>query len=113
MKLGPGRHYGEWVGSGVQVGYGLTNGEKRFYLFNTARWSDDTVRPKCCYVVPVLWSGKFDDLDVNKIMADLKEHGSYAVPGFARVEGIVVYHTAGNVGFKKTFEKDGTGKWDK
>ena len=37
MALGPGRHFGEWWGSGCQRGYGLTNGEKRFSLFNTSR----------------------------------------------------------------------------
>jgi hypothetical protein len=31
-------------------------------------------------------------------------------PGFMKPEGIVVYHIQGNVAFKKTFEKDNTGK---
>src|SRR6266853_6537645 len=34
--LGPGRHYGEWWGCGIQRGYGLPKGEKRFSLFNTS-----------------------------------------------------------------------------
>src|SRR5436305_1822690 len=34
MKLGVGHHFGEWWGSGIQRGYGLTKGEKRFSLFN-------------------------------------------------------------------------------
>ncbi|HLE80817.1 MAG TPA: RNA ligase family protein, partial [Dehalococcoidia bacterium] len=34
-SLGPGRHYGEWWGSGIQRGYGLK--EKRFSLFNVSR----------------------------------------------------------------------------
>ena len=33
--LGPGRHFGEWYGSGIGPGYGLK--EKRFALFNTYR----------------------------------------------------------------------------
>ena len=41
MTLGVGFHYGEWWGQGIQRGYGLK--EKRFSLFNTSRWSDDTV----------------------------------------------------------------------
>lgn len=36
VKLGPGTHYGEWWGQGIQRGYGLT--EKRFSLFNVGRW---------------------------------------------------------------------------
>jgi hypothetical protein len=32
--------------------------------------------------------------------------GSKAAPGFMKPEGIVVFHVAGNVGFKKTIEKD-------
>ena len=63
--LGPGRHYGEWWGSGIQRGYGLPKGEKRFSLFNVARWSTEfaevpaTPRPACCYAVPVLYRGPF------------------------------------------------------
>lgn len=55
LKLGPGHHFGEWWGSGIQRGYGLK--EKRFSLFNTFRWSDAAVRPSCCSVVPVLSAG--------------------------------------------------------
>jgi len=29
------------------------------------------------------------------------------VPGYSRPEGIIIFHIAGNVGFKKTLEKDG------
>lgn len=108
LKLGPGRHYGEWWGAGIQRKYGLK--EKRFSLFDVSKWGEE--RPSCCDVVPVLWRGNFDDLDINAIMNQLKEHGSYASPGFMEPEGIVVYHTAGNVMFKKTFEKDDKGKWE-
>ncbi len=111
MALGVGRHFGEWWGSGIQRGYGLTNGEKRFSLFNTSRWEKE--RPACCHVVPVLWRSSFDDLEISIIMEDLKKCGSEAAPGFMDPEGIVIYHTAGNVSLKKTFEKDETGKWEK
>lgn len=36
----------------------------------------------------------------------LRAHGSLAVPGFLRPEGVVVYHIAANMGFKVTLEKD-------
>ena len=48
LRLGHGRHFGEWWGQGIQRKYGLS--EKRFSLFNVSRWADD--RPKCCHVVP-------------------------------------------------------------
>jgi hypothetical protein len=112
MKLGPGRHFGEWWGSGIQRGYGLVKGEKRFSLFNTTRWTTQNT-PYCCSVVPVLWSGDFGELNVESIMAKLAENGSVASPGFMKPEGIVIFHTAAMVAFKKTFEKDASGKWDK
>ena len=102
MQLGSGRHFGEWWGLGVQRGYGLK--ERRFSLFNTARWGDD--RPACCDVVPVLYRGLFDTSEVETVIDRLRVFGSHAAPGFMRPEGVVIFHTAGNVGFKKTLEKD-------
>jgi len=115
FDLGEGRHFGEWWGSGIQRGYGLTKGEKRFSLFNVARWSDDrdavkfpVARPDCCHVVPVLYRGSFDSFmgHCPDILDHLHLTGSHASPGFMKPEGIVIYHTAGNVLFKKTLEKD-------
>lgn len=105
VKLGAGRHFGEWWGQGINRNYGLT--EKRFSLFNVSKWGDDNVRPKCCGVVPVL--GKFDTFDTTKIadcLTWLRREGSQAAPGFHNPEGIVIYHTHGNVLFKVTLEND-------
>lgn len=104
VKLGPGSHFGEWFGSGIQRGYGLK--EKRFALFNTARWSDAGVRPKCCDVVPVLYSGIFDTREVETALESLRVKGSYMAPGFMRPEGVIIYHTASGTLYKKTLEKD-------
>lgn len=124
VKLGPGRHYGEWWGSGIQRGYGLTNGEKRFSLFNTERWCPhdavpmqiptgdpriekwQTPVPACMGVVPVIFDGEFTTTAAEQCIERLRREGSFASPGFMKPEGIVVYHTAGNVGFKKTLDKD-------
>ncbi len=115
LKLGVGTHYGEWWGSGIQRGYNLPKGEKRFSLFNVGRWRKDKnipllekqeYCPECCYVVPILWTGIFDTFLIDGILETLKEKGSLASPGFMRPEGIVVYHKAGNLFFKKTIEKD-------
>lgn len=110
-NLGPGHHYGEWWGSGIQRGYGLQKGEKRFSLFNVARWADDAERPPCCHVVPVLdRTESMEALNVPLLMSVLWERGSLAAPGFKKPEGIVIFHAQGNVAFKKTFEKDDAGK---
>ena len=110
MKLGTGIHHGEWWGSGIQRGYGLK--EKRFSLFNTSRWSDPLIRPSCCYVVPVLYTGIFDTQVIMQVMDSLLEHGSYAAEGFMEPEGVVIFHTASGHLYKKTFEKDDSGKGD-
>ena len=106
LKLGPGTHFGEWWGSGIQRGYGLVKGEKRFSLFNVHRWSDDVVRPVCCSVVPELWRGIFNTQDANEALDSLRRNGSKASTGFMKPEGIVIFHTAGGYLFKKTIEKD-------
>lgn len=105
LALGPGRHFGEWWGSGIQRGYGLTKGEKRFSLFNVSRWTDD-VRPAICGVVPVLYRGDFNTNVIETCLGGLRMLGSVAAPGFMKPEGVIVFHTALNAGFKKTLEKD-------
>lgn len=103
--LGPGRHYGEWWGSGIQRGYGLCNGEKRFSLFNVGRWKE-TPPPACCSLVPTLYEGDFDMLAIEAALSLLRAEGSRAAPGFLRPEGVVVFHAASRTLFKKTIEKD-------
>ena len=107
-KLGEGTHYGEWWGAGIQRGYGLT--EKRFSLFNTARWGDAAVRPACCSVVPTLWEGLFSSGHVQMALERLARFGSHAAPSFPNPEGIVVYHHAANSLFKATIVGDEEGK---
>jgi hypothetical protein len=105
-KLGPGHHFGEWWGRGIQRGYGLA--EKRFSLFNVSRWSDDAVRPACCHVVPRLLSHHLlvGFAGVYSAIQLLREHGSVAAPGFMKPEGVVVFHAQGRLSFKVTLEKD-------
>lgn len=124
MMLGPGRHFGEWWGNGCQRGYGLPKGEKRFSLFNVIRWclhdkipqqiptKDPRIvkmqdqLPPCVSLVPVLWRGQFDNLDIDAVLNELRQNGSKAAPGFMQPEGVVIFHIAGNCSFKKTIEKD-------
>lgn len=104
LKLGIGRHFGEWWGGGIQRKYGVS--EKRFSLFNVSRWEDDAVRPACCLVVPTLYRGEFTSEAAEIALAELRANGSRAAPGFMKPEGIVLYHVAAGIGFKKTLEKD-------
>lgn len=108
IRLGPGRHYGEWWGAGIQRRYDQK--EKRFSLFNVSRWGGVETRPACCGVVPTLYRGDFDTNEINRVMDDLAKTGSVAAPGFMRPEGIVIYHAQANILLKKTFEKDDAGK---
>ena len=102
--LGIGRHFGEWWGAGIQRKYGLK--EKRFSLFNTEKWLDDAVRPKCCHVVPLLYKGMFTTDRVDEWILTLSVEGSKAAPGFMNPEGVVVYHVAAGTYFKKTIKND-------
>lgn len=102
--LGVGRHFGEWWGAGIQRRYGLT--EKRFSLFNTARWGDPEDRPLCCDVVPELYRGPFDTEAIMGCLDRLRSAGSVAAPGFPKPEGVVVWHEAARQLFKITIEKD-------
>lgn len=123
LTLGPGRHFGEWWGRGIQRHYGLS--DRRFSLFNVQRWclhnatpalipsADPRAEPRyqqrlpeCVGLVPVLWRGNFDDFSAEPVLYFLRQAGSQAAPGFLMPEGIVVFHTAGNVAFKKTLERD-------
>lgn len=105
LQLGPGRHFGEWWGQGIQRTYGLK--EKRFSLFNHDRWFDAAVRPKCCHVVPLLHEGVFSEDTVKLVLTGLATNGSLAVDGWMKPEGIVVYHRASQKGFKVTLDGDG------
>lgn len=126
MLLGPGRHFGEWWGKGIQRGYGVP--DKRLSLFNVTRWclhgtepqiipsadprivKHQEVLPPCVGLVPVMRRGIFTTSMVDSAMYELGQRGSLAAPGFMDPEGIVVFHTAANVGFKKTIDKDGVPK---
>lgn len=101
--LGQGHHFGEWWGCGIQRRYDMP--EKLFSLFNVSRWGTENL-PSCCAVVPTLYRGLFDGDCVQKALDVLRVGGSVAAPGFKDPEGVVVYHVAAGVGFKKTIKHD-------
>lgn len=118
LTLGEGRHFGEWWGSGIQRGYGLTKGEKRFSLFNVKRWHDSPYGQSTILdsgvpglgVVPVLDSGTFDTESVENVLAELRRGGSFAAPGYMNPEGVVVFHSASRQVYKALLENDGKAK---
>ncbi|MYY03077.1 MULTISPECIES: RNA ligase family protein [unclassified Streptomyces] len=122
--FGPGLHFGEWWGQGIQRRYGMT--EKRFSLFNVVRWSTQkdedgtTMGSRAAQsslvgqvdAVPILYRGVFDQDMIDDLMKELRENGSYAAPGFMNPEGICVYHTQTRSVFKVTLDANDAGKWE-
>lgn len=105
FKLGEGRHFGEWWGYKIGRGYGLGKDDRRFSLFNTYRWTPETL-PGCCSVVPTMYEGPFLMYEVIFAIGRLIDGGSIAAPGFTNPEGVIVFHTAANISFKKTIKDD-------
>lgn len=103
FKLGPGRHFGEWWGQGIQRKYGIDC--KRFSLFNAHRWTHNE-KPECCDVVPTLYSGPWSDLEIADTLKYLRYYGSQAATGFMNPEGVVIYHEALRSSFKITLKND-------
>jgi hypothetical protein len=121
--LGEGYHYGEWWGSGINRGYGLTGDEKHFSLFNPDRYAylqRPNYKNSLLRTVPVLYRGPaylpYTPADsqtrdaVEYAMQKLRETGSRAAEGYGNPEGVVVFHEAGRQLYKVTYEYD-EGKW--
>lgn len=108
--LGVGNHFGEWWGRKIARGYDKT--DRTFSLFNTSRWTPESLQGvEGLSVVPVLWTGSWDGPGMSGSAQEdalfrLKQDGSLAAPGFMRPEGIVIFHTASNMMFKVTIEND-------
>lgn len=80
LRLGPGYHYGEWWGRGIQRGYGQN--DKIFSLFS---WWLYNI-PNCCRRVPVF----SDEISLEEAIKFLREEGSLAAPGYNNPEGLVI-----------------------
>lgn len=93
LRLGSGRHYGEWWGQGIQRGYGLS--EKRFSLFDARRWTPERLAEReltgLVHAVPILGVVSLDKLsDFAREVEDKLRAGSHAAPGFMQPEGYVI-----------------------
>jgi hypothetical protein len=107
--LGPGRHYGEWWGAGIQRKYGMT--EKVFSLFNTRKWYGVDFETRNLTTVPILYEGTNSELQIRDALDSLREYGSAATvdfngSDFMNPEGVCIFHTAANRVFKITLVDD-------
>jgi len=111
--LGPGDHYGEWWGSGIQRGYGVP---KRFSLFNAERWlgelhPTDDMFDLGLYIVPLLFTGPYDGAKIQELKQDLIDNGSKASPGY-KAEGLIVELREIGARYKVLTENDDIHKWE-
>jgi hypothetical protein len=101
--LGPGRHFGEWWGQGIQRRYNMDR--KVFSLFNYHRFSkiaqerhDWRNRANAINVsmVPLIHVGRFSDAAIAESLNILRQNGSFASAEwgvrFDRPEGVIIRH---------------------
>jgi hypothetical protein len=110
--LGPGRHYGEWWGEGIQGRYKFPVGTRGFALFNTQRheglheWLEAPDGKNILVeTVPVLYKGPFSEKVIRDTLEVLRGGGSCVSPT-DKSEGIVVFHTQSRQVYKYTIEGD-------
>lgn len=111
--LGPGLHYGEWWGAGINRNYG--EAARHFSLFNTDkhRALDVTIGGSRVRPVPVLYQGPFRESEITGWLARLAQHGSIAsTTPFDDPEGICVWHSQTRSVFKVTLDNNDAGKWE-
>lgn len=112
VKLGPGNHYGEWFGRGIQRGYGLS--QKYFALFNEKKFGEFILaghQLETLTAVPTLAEDVFSDALIDGALADLAGYGSviaWVLGGTlnAPAEGVIVQHSQNLVRFKVLLEHD-------
>lgn len=114
--LGPGLHFGEWWGFGINRGYGVPKGVRYFSLFNTSRWDADRARafrtPSLDVVPVIATASSLATPEIDQALDDLRSGGSYAAHGFMNPEGVVIFHKASQGLYKVTLVNDDKGKGD-
>lgn len=109
VLLGPGIHYGEWWGKGIQRGYDQIT--RRFSMFNVSRWQA-AVEGNSAFaefgfeVVPTIYAGYFNTVTIDNAVEYMRDLGSHVVPGYMKPEGVVIYLPAARQLFKVTLEGD-------
>lgn len=109
--LGPGRHFGEWWGDGIQGQKTISN-MRGFALFNTDKHGGMYEWLKApdgrdVLVEPVweIYRGPFSEERIQLVLDELKKNGSYMNPT-SEAEGICVFHTQSRQVYKYTIEGD-------
>lgn len=115
--LGPGRHFGEWWGQGIQRAYGMDR--KVFSLFNYFRFSKiaqerhdwrNRARGINMTTVPLISVGKFSDTNIKDALDLLRVNGSFASAEwgfpFDRPEGVIIRHADLGGNLKAFIEND-------
>ncbi len=117
-RLGPGRHFGEWWGKGIQKRYGDLD-YRVFSLFNVGRYrytffrtEDLNGTPVNVESVPVLYEGPFSEEAIHLAAKELLKNGSLAAPFAPNPEGLMIYHTQSGKAYKFTFDNNDKGKWE-
>lgn len=108
--LGPGVHYGEFFGLGIQRKYDMPR--KAWVSFEF--WRDENRRPLMddVYYIPVLYSGEYNDAVIVSCIERLRIGGSVLCPGFMEPEGVVITLDKTKVKFKKFLKNDTIKKGD-
>lgn len=119
--LGPGRHHGEWYGHGINRGYGMPAGARRFALFDVRRYAEALAMtphlPPGLGAVPLLYDGPFSDASVDDALTRLWARGSFVtrppatqegdpLPPYRNPEGVVIRHEDARQVFKVLIEND-------
>jgi RNA ligase-like protein len=115
--LGPGRHFGEWWGQGIQRRYNMDH--KVFSLFNTHKWSKvaqqrtdwfELARGVGMDLVPTLYQGKFSDQAIENALHVLWANGSFAAAQWGQAgqdaEGVIIRHQSLGGNLKAFVEND-------
>nr|WP_285666907.1 RNA ligase family protein [Actinorhabdospora filicis] len=119
--LGPGRHHGEWYGHGINRGYEMPQGVRRFALFDVNRYAEALAMavhlPYGLGMVPLLYDGPFADVSVQQALTRLKVRGSFVtrppadhaggpLPPYRNPEGVIVRHEDARAVFKVLIDRD-------
>lgn len=109
VRLGPGYHYGEFHGAGIQRGYGLKNRQWASFAYYRDDMNGIHEDVKC---VPILYQGEPTVSIIDETVEKLKQSGSVLHPGFMVPEGVVIaFKNMKTCKFKRLCEKDRIHKW--
>jgi hypothetical protein len=104
-RLGPGYHYGEFYGAGIQRRYGLP--DKRWASFEFWRTDLAGLAAISVCVVPVLYVGEPVAGEIERQVERLCREGSVLHPGWMKPEGVVMtFKNMKAAKFKKLCEND-------